>query len=198
MIKTFCPFLREKCKGNECVMWSDEECLIVSFMEHIKEGALVSEDLSPQLKLEEVPDWIKHLKPESLAKELLDFIREEFPEDEGFSFHTASRYFWESKGIQKFLMPPEVQLKIERVELLAEKELEKEVEEKIKRRLREEREELPSLVSRCIDWAKENGLKRVTLADVDTFLMEKEIELMPQTKRALYSMANLKLKSKKL
>ncbi|MGQ9507724.1 MAG: hypothetical protein ACUVTB_07735 [Candidatus Bathycorpusculaceae bacterium] len=88
-------------------------------------------------------------------------------------------------------------MKIQRAEFLAERELVREAELERKRRLQKEKDELPSLVSRCVDWARDNGLKRVTLADVDTFLLEKEIELLHETKRALYSKANLKLKSKR-
>jgi hypothetical protein len=42
-----------------------------------------------------------------------------------------------------------------------------------------------------------NSLKRLTLADVDTFIMEKELDLMKETKRAMNAMANVKLKSGK-
>jgi len=48
-----------------------------------------------------------------------------------------------------------------------------------------------------VDWARINNLKRLTLADVDTFIMEKEFDLLTETKRAIYAMANVKLKSGK-
>jgi hypothetical protein len=69
--------------------------------------------------------------------------------------------------------------------------------QKKKRRLTEEKEELPSLVSQCVDWARVNSLKRLTLADVDTFVMEKELDLLNEIKRAMYAMTNVKLKSGK-
>jgi hypothetical protein len=37
MTNTFCPFLRETCKGNECVTFMDEESLLVSYLETIGE-----------------------------------------------------------------------------------------------------------------------------------------------------------------
>ena len=33
---TFCPFFNAECKGNQCVMWSNEECLIVGFLERLQ------------------------------------------------------------------------------------------------------------------------------------------------------------------
>jgi hypothetical protein len=63
--------------------------------------------------------------------------------------------------------------------------------------LAKEKDELPSLVSQCVDFARMNGLKKLTLSDVDTFIIEKELDLMHETKRAVYSMANVKLKSQK-
>ncbi|MCQ5373719.1 MAG: hypothetical protein NO515_01650 [Candidatus Methanomethylicia archaeon] len=120
-----------------------------------------------------------------------------FSEDEGYSYHTAFRYFWESKGVQDFLLPSEARLKIQRVEFLAERELIKESESERKRKLQEQKDELPSLVSQCVDWARANGLKRITLADLDTFLLEKDIDLLHEIKRTLYSMVNLKLKTKR-
>jgi hypothetical protein len=65
-----------------------------------------------------------------------------------------------------------------------------------KRVLQEEKDELPSLVDKCVEWAGINNLNKVTFADVDAFLLDKDLRLLGETKRALYSMANVKLKSK--
>lgn len=208
MTNSFCPFLKETCKGNECVMFRNEECLLVSFF---KTGQEVSEPegipsieagiqrggLILRREEAEVPDWMKKQTPEELAVEMLDFIKKECPKDEGFSYHTAFRYFWENRGVQEFLLPPEARLKIQRAQFLAEKEIMKQQDAERKRRLLEEKDELPSLVGKCVDWARENGLKRVILSDADTFLLEKDLDLLHETKRALYSMVNLMMKSKK-
>lgn len=42
-----------------------------------------------------------------------------------------------------------------------------------------------------------NSLKRLTLSDVDTFITEKDLDLMHETKRAIYAMANVRLKSER-
>ena len=81
--------------------------------------------------------------------------------------------------------------------MLAEREIRRDEENQRKERLKKEKEELPSLVSQCVDFARMNNLKRLTLSDVDTFVMEKDLDLMHETKRAIYAMANVKLKSGK-
>jgi len=204
---TLCPFFKETCHGNECVMWKDEECLIASFLQRIseapKENIPSSEEIIERsgggliLHREEaeVPKWLKTSTPEELAAEMIEFKKKEFPEEGVFGFHTMSRYYWSNKSVEKFLMPPEIQVKIERTELLAQKEILREEETQRKERLEKEKEELPSLVSQCVDWARINGLKRLTLADVDTYILEKDLTILQEMRRALYAMANLKLKT---
>jgi hypothetical protein len=99
--------------------------------------------------------------------------------------------------IEKFFMPPEIRVKVEKAELLAERKKRIEEEAQRKERLGKEKEELSSLVSQCVDWARINGLKRLTSADVDTYILEKDLDLLQETKRAMYAMANVKLKSGK-
>jgi len=209
-MKTLCPFFKESCHGNECVMWKSEECLLVAFLQRIQEGAPIpeanmsssEEDIeSRRLILHreeaEVPKWLKTSTPEEIAIEMLEFKKKEFPKEEKVSFHTLSRFFWQNKGVHRFLLPPEVELKVERADSLAEREITRREEAQKKKRLSEEREELPSLVSQCVDWARLNSLNRLTLSDVDTYVMEKNLDILNETKRALYAMANVKLKSKK-
>jgi len=153
-----CPFFKEKCHGNECIMWENEECLIASFLKHISE---VPEEGLPSTEVEseksgmilhreeaEVPKWLKTSTPEELAVEILEFREKEFPEEEEKpSFHTLSRFYWQNKGVERFFLPAEAQLKIERANYLAERQMTKDEDAKKKKRLAEEKEELPSLVS---------------------------------------------------
>ncbi len=196
MTETLCPFFKGPCHGNECVMWKNEECLIASFLQHV---AVAPEENTPlpeeaiqrtgsgllfQREEAEVPEWLKSSTPEELADEILDWKRKEFSEGGCFGFHAISQYFWSSKGVETFLMPLEVQLKVQKAESLAEKEIRK-----------KEKEELPSLVNQCVDWARTNGLRRLTVADVETYILEKNLGILQETKRAIYAMANLKLKT---
>jgi hypothetical protein len=205
-----CPFFKENCHGNECVMWKNKECLLVAFLQRIQESVPLSEEnvRSPEEGLErtgmilhreeaEIPKWLKTSTPEELAVEMLEFKDKEFPKEEKVNFHILSRFFWENKGVERFFLPSEAQLKIERADYLAERQITKEEEAQKKKRLSEEKEELPSLVSQCVDWARINSLKRLTLADVDTYILEKDLDILPETKRSLYAMANLKLKTGK-
>jgi hypothetical protein len=95
------------------------------------------------------------------------------------------------------MLPLDIRLKIDQANIKAERQFEKEENEKKKARIADEKEELPSISCKCVDWATLNGLKKVTLADIDLFIFEKDIDILYETKRALYSMANLKLKTGK-
>ena len=202
-MNTFCPFFKETCKGNECVMWRNETCLIVSFLQITSEGVPSSEEIMESSGIEfhrkeaEVPDWIKTRTAEELAVEMLEFKKKEFSEDEKLGFHTISNFFWNSKGVERFLMPTDIRLKVEKANILAQKEILREAETEKRERLKKEKEELSSLVSHCIDWARTNGLKRLTLADIDAYIMERNLDILNETKRALYAMSNVKLKSGK-
>jgi len=200
LTRTLCPFFKEDCHGNECIMWKNEECLLVSFLQHMSEGVELPETGIPlQEEAEaEASKWLKTSTPEEVAVEILDFKRKEFPEEESFGFHSIPYYYWSQKGIEKSVMPPEILMKMEKAELLAEREIRKDEENQRKGRLKKEKEELPSLVSRCVDFARMNGLKKLRISDVDSFVMEKDLDLMDETKRAIYANANVKLKSGKL
>jgi hypothetical protein len=76
---------------------------------------------------------------------------------------------------------------------LSQSKLEKRYKEKVLR----ERSELPSLVDQCVDWARANGLRNVSKADIETFLLEKEYDLTKETQKAIYALTNTKLKSRK-
>jgi len=41
------------------------------------------------------------------------------------------------------------------------------------------------------------GLWRLTLADVDAYIVERNIDILKETRRAIYATANVKLKSRK-
>ena len=204
-MNTFCPLIREKCKGNECVMWVDEKCLVVTFMEDFvkppeeefeERVALPISYEHEEMSVKEIPDEIKSATQEELAAELISFAKKEFPDEERVWIHNISPLFWESKNIERWNLPPDIKLKIEKAEMLAQRQLENEREVKEREQLEREKAELPSLVNSCVDWAREHGLKRVTKADIEAFLLEKNIEILPQIQRALYAMVNVQLKSK--
>lgn len=82
-MKTFCPFFKETCKGNECVMFKNGECLIVSFLQIASEGVpspegIMTSGIEIRREEAEVPDWIKTRTAEELAVEILEFKKNEF------------------------------------------------------------------------------------------------------------------------
>lgn len=78
----------------------------------------------------------------------------------------------ENKGVSRFFTSPETQLKIDKANFLAEKEITKQEDEKKRQQLEKEKDELPSLISQCVDWARMKGLKRLALTDIDAFLFD--------------------------
>jgi len=166
-----CPFFRENCHGDECVMWKNEGCLLVSFLSGISEG-ITHLDKGQELngamlerQIVEPPRWLKTSTPEAIAEELVDF-KKEFGEGVR-SVSSISHYYWSNKGVETYLMSPDIQMKIQKAELLADVEIRKDPETQRRDRLAKEKEELPSIVSQVVDFAKDNGLKSLTLADVD-------------------------------
>jgi len=71
------------------------------------------------------------------------------------------------------------------------------LEDERNERAKQERDGLSSLVDQCIDWARANGLSRLTKADCETFLIEYDLDILKETKDRLYSITNTRLKSKK-
>lgn len=143
----------------------------------------------------EIPSEIRLATEEELADQLINFAKEEFPDKEAW-FGGEFRLFWAQKNLNSFNAPPEIQLKMKKAERLAENRLMAERQEIEREQLAREKDGLPSLISRCVDWAKENGLKSVRQSDIEAFLLEKEIEIMQPTKRSLYAMTNVALKAK--
>jgi hypothetical protein len=112
----------------------------------------------------------------------------------------------ESKGMEtivqadvdEFLYDIKVSLSLYPSRLLREKVQDILMDKRIireKKRLDHERTELPSLVTSCVEWANLLGLQRVAQTDVEVFLIEKQLELLPTTLHSLAAMVNLKLKS---
>jgi hypothetical protein len=123
---------------------------------------------------------------DELAYEVVSFLRKEFPEGiDPVSSWRATQLFWEKKGL-RFADDPALRLKMQKVDALVRKKMEKQQIEK-------EKQILPKLVEKCVKWAMENNLKRVTKSNFDYFLTEKEIQLSRTSKDALYNQVNFML-----
>ncbi|MGA2681866.1 MAG: hypothetical protein ABSF44_08715 [Candidatus Bathyarchaeia archaeon] len=207
-MNNLCPFFKTDCHGNECAMWKDEHCLIVnflqSFQQYASEGSEASSEEGMGIDVEvpvresaRVPKWLKTATAESLAKEILEFKDEKFPDGDRFGTYSASRLFWSSRGVQRFGLTPEIETKIEQADMLAEQQMRKEEADKRVERFTREKEELPSLIGQCVDYARSNELKKLTQGEVEAFVQEKGMDILPETLRLLWTKTNLALKTGK-
>lgn len=157
----------------------------------------------PHREEEEAPDWLKTTSPEMIAKEIIEFKENKFPEMRiGGTVRARSDFrnflwnYWSQKGVSKYSMAPDIQRRINEAEGLAEKELVTKEQAEKKKRLENEDKELPSLVGQFVDWAKPRSIKRATLTEVEQFVLDKDIDILKETKRSIFIMANAKLKSR--
>ena len=194
-MNVFCPFLKDKCKENECMMWKDEKCLIISLMERLL--TYPEKETAEREPAKEILDEIKLATEEELAVELVSFAKKLFPHVEDIDLYVASESFWENKCISERNAPSAIKLKMHNVEMLAGKILDAEMLLMEKAQLEKEKSGLPSLVNLCVDWAIANGLRTVTKGDMKAFLDERNIEILPQTLSLLHAQVNVKLKSKR-
>lgn len=187
-----CPFFKTNCKGNQCVMCRDGQCLVVNYLrpsnwEEVPSGEGQIKDAKPSL-----PEWLKTGTPEDLAQKIMEFKEKEFPT--GKNYRQICYFFRDNEGLNECHLPPDIDLKLSRAEDIVSEKLAKAEIDKKKAQLEKERKELPSLVDQCIIWATDSGLKRVTLPDIDAFILQKDLDILYETKRTLYSMVNVKLK----
>jgi hypothetical protein len=171
-------------------MWKEDVCCIANFLQTF--GFSNEEVDETEYRAPECPEWLQEMTAEQIGQDVFKFGKEEFPEDPFFS-QTAGYHYWQNKGIQISAMPADIQLKIEKAERLTNNLQKKEKEE----RIRQERQQLPSLVKDCVDWAKSNEIKPLLVRDVNTFALENELDLLRETIGALCSMANTRLKKEK-
>ena len=74
---------------------------------------------------EEVTDDMKSATPEELTAELISFAKKELSGEERMWVRKVSRLFWGGKGVERWLMPPDIRLKMEKAELQTKKNLNK-------------------------------------------------------------------------
>ncbi|MEM3538466.1 MAG: hypothetical protein QW193_01115 [Nitrososphaerales archaeon] len=143
---------------------------------------------------EEVLKEIQSKDENQLADEMLVFLSKEFPEANMIGYRNTE-LFWEQKGIHRWSLEPKLRLKVEKAEAIVRQKLEQERLKKEKEQIEKEKKLLPKLVEECLDWARNNQIKKVTKSNIDYFLIEKEIELTKTSRDALYNQVNFKLRA---
>jgi len=97
------------------------------------------------------------------------------------------RLFWREKGLERYGVNPKIMAKMEKAQLIVEKQLTRELLEK-------EKKMLPKLVAECVECVRSEGLKRVYKYNIVYFLQEKGIELSLQSRDILFNKVNFELK----
>jgi hypothetical protein len=193
----FCPFFRGECKGHECMMFRNEECLFVTFLQESPH-----EDLEPQVIMEssrfelnevEVPDWLEENTAEEIAEDIVEFKNRRFP-NEFLDIYTISNIYWKEKGVDQNHLPSEIRTKTYDATSFAQSIVRKEKERMDAEKIEKEHAQLPSFVSQCIDWARENGLEKLTIKDVEAYVSERRLDITPATRRLIYLKTNNELK----
>jgi hypothetical protein len=175
---------------------------IATALERIADSYEAEENLPEDFSEDEkeyeakIPSEIKLAKPEELAAGIIRFARTEFP-DSDVNMYQIFDLFLKQKGLDnRFNLPADISIKLERAKMLADNQLREEKQRTELKQLEKEKEGLQTLVNRCVDWTKSHGLKKLSLSDVDAFVLENNISILLQTKRSLWSMTNVAMKSK--
>ncbi len=193
---SLCPFFKTDCYRDKCVMWKNG-CLITIFLDKFQlettEAEIQPENDQETSEKSQFKDWLEKATPANIAEEIIEFKNQHFSNERVSSFD-LTRLFWTDKELDNWEIPAKVQLKIEQANLKVQQKLDEIEEAKNRKRLAEEKQKLSTLIKECIDWTNQAGLKKLTLADVDAFILDKNLDIMFETRRALYSKVNIKLK----
>lgn len=137
----------------------------------------------------EIPAILKNQSEEELAKELLEFIEKESPNASRYEVYTLSRLFWSNKGLFAHGASPQADAMRRRIDMKAEKMFEQ-------KQSKEEKERMPKLVEQCLEWARKNGLMKLTQGEVGAFVSESDISLSRDGQRLLWQKVNIELKTR--
>ena len=128
-----------------------------------------------------LPAKVKETPPEVLAEEMVTLMKKEYGGLGTKTFFSASRVFWEKKGVSQF-GDGEVELLKDKVGSI--------VEAKI---AEAEKEKLPQLVEATVEWCKGNEFRKLTKQNLKAFLAEKNETLSRPSEDILLTRVNVKL-----
>lgn len=137
-----------------------------------------------------IPSEISDTSPEDLAEKLVEFAKSQTPSKGKIWIPNIARRFWETRMGYQNIGSSEIQEKMCVVENLAQNLIEQERE----MRKKKEVSELPSNTNNCVTWAKNHGLRRITVSDLQVFLSDSGLELLTESQKMLQAQVNLKLK----
>jgi len=137
---------------------------------------------------------------DQLSQELALFAKKKAgrENDRRIRVESVTYTFWRSKGLVEHITDsPEIEEKKDQIELLAQEILDTDFRNYQNQRLEAEKKELPNLIKSCVEWAHDSNRGIITVKDVKFYLLEKNIDLLDATERALYIGANNELRLKK-
>jgi len=191
-MSVLCPFFKEQCKGNQCMMWKEEKCLILNFLE---QGMILGEGVeTPVFQRQESLDpstleYIDTISAEDLASEGLEFWQKKYPNDYTMQYEAFELYL-QSKGLnQTWGAPADTIQKIYNARMLLNRKVEK-------LRIEKEKLEIPSVTDRFIDWLEGRGETQAKLNEVSRFIKENDLDLLFVTKRDIWTAAQNKLEKR--
>ena len=124
------------------------------------------------------PNYISN----DLAKELLDYIEIEHPEANRGDLYDIERGFWESKGLNRY--STKHRIFTNKISTIIDKIHDK-----------KEKEMIPELVEKCVEWAIQNKMEKPTQSILRGFLIGEDIDLSTNNFKILHSKVLIELKS---
>lgn len=185
------------------IFWADRGVPRIGLPSKLQAKQEETKFVAERMLEERLLDKLNELSNAELAMELFSHAKENISPYLGVSIAHVSKDFWRQRGIDFRNKTSAIKEKIREVEELAEaleaKENEKIERHKIereKKRLKAENEMLPKYLSAIVNWASEKELPKLINQDIETFMLEKSLDLHPATKRMLKLKANSELKSR--
>ena len=150
-------------------------------------------------KEEEFVEHLEKVTKEDLIKEIIEYTQKsnltvEHPSSDTYRSTSARPIvdgFLAEKGVDRYRtgLSPKTRLKLDYVADLIE-------DQEMRKILAEEKEALPQLIKKCVEWAKQNGFNKLTRGNLSAFLLEEESRMSGQSQDILYTKVNFELKKK--
>ena len=155
-------------------------------MEESEDEKIELEDRkSKDYRTVDVPEELSNKTPEELATQYLEYLKTEYPNDSQVDSYSIRRSYWESLGLSNHGNNKH-DIFIEKISRSIDK-----IQDK------QEKEMIPELLEKCVNWAIKNEEYKPSQVLVRGFLSESDIELSPSNFKTLHTKIILKLKREK-
>jgi len=205
----FCPIIKETCKQDVCMMWSEDKCAFIQFffgrLDQIKNQVKQAEKYKKERSKKEIPEILKNSNPEELANIMFEKYVEANPvkiltRQTGVCTPMRPRLGFRAQ-YQYLDMPkrsmfnhPEIEIKIERATEIVNKRLCVEWDEKYRERFEEEKDKIDKISADVLAWSRNLQLKEIKEADLQVYLVENKLNFLKESVTNLLNLVNLGLK----